>query len=75
MIKWGIETAKVKEVIEMMTIVTFIDNSGLQKKKEININGVSNRKSELIGNINMVIFSPEDLDLVKGALKETRVFR
>lgn len=76
MIKWGIETAKVSgRVIKDDRPVTIDIILDIGKKKEININGVSNKKiQELIGNINMVIFSPEDLDLVKGAPSKRREF-
>lgn len=76
MIKWGTERAKVSgRVIKdnrPITIEIILDSG---KKKEIDINGVSNKKiHELIGKINMVIFSPEDLDLVKGAPSKRREF-
>lgn len=45
------------------------------KKKEIKINGVPiSKMSELIGNINLVLFSPEDLKLVKESPSERRKF-
>lgn len=45
------------------------------KKKEIKINGGSISKlSEILGNINIVIFSPEDLKLIKEGPSERRKF-
>lgn len=45
------------------------------KNKEIKTNGISLTKlSELLGNINVVIFSPEDLKLIKGGPSERRRF-
>lgn len=45
------------------------------KKKEIKTNGLSLTKlSELLGNIYIVIFSPEDLKLIKGGPAERRRF-
>ena len=45
------------------------------KKKEIKTNGISLTKlSELLGNIFIVIFSPEDLKLIKGGPSERRRF-
>lgn len=45
------------------------------KKKEIKINGVPITKmSELIGRLNLVLFSPEDLKLVKESPSERRKF-
>jgi DNA replication and repair protein RecF len=44
-------------------------------KKDIKINGVHISKiSELIGNLNIIIFSPEDLKLVKNGPAERRKF-
>ncbi|WP_459195599.1 DNA replication/repair protein RecF [Wukongibacter baidiensis] len=45
------------------------------KKKQIKTNGLSLTKlSELLGNIYIVIFSPEDLKLIKGGPSERRRF-
>lgn len=47
----------------------------IENKKKIKINGVQKKKiSELIGNLNVVIFSPEDLVLVKGSPAIRRKF-
>lgn len=44
-------------------------------KKGIKINGVSLKSvQELLGNLNVVVFSPEDLRLVKDGPKERRTF-
>lgn len=46
-----------------------------QGKKIIKINGVAIRRlSELMGNLNVVIFSPEDLRLIKEGPRERRRF-
>src|SRR3712207_5190180 len=46
-----------------------------REKKGIKINGVSVRSiQELLGNLNVVIFSPEDLKLIKEGPKERRSF-
>jgi DNA replication and repair protein RecF len=46
-----------------------------ENNREININGIKVRKiGELIGNIPAVIFSPEDLKIVKGSPIERRRF-
>ncbi len=43
--------------------------------KEININGIGTKKlSELIGNLNVVMFSPEDLSLIKEGPSKKRQF-
>ena len=38
-----------------------------EKRRSISLNGHSVRPGELVGNLNTVLFSPEDLFLVKGA--------
>lgn len=39
----------------------------LSDKKSINVNGVKIKKlSELLGNINIVIFTPDDINILKG---------
>lgn len=44
-------------------------------KKGIKVNGVSIKSiQELLGNLNVVVFSPEDLKLVKDGPKERRLF-
>ncbi|MBS4026173.1 MAG: DNA replication/repair protein RecF [Clostridia bacterium] len=44
-------------------------------KKNIKINGIrKNTLQELFGNLNIVLFSPEDLKLVKGAPEDRRNF-
>lgn len=45
------------------------------RKKEVKVNGVPlSKMSELIGHLNLVLFSPEDLKLVKEAPGERRRF-
>jgi len=47
----------------------------LKDKKGVKVNGVSIKSmQELLGNLNVVIFSPEDLRLVKDGPKERRSF-
>lgn len=47
----------------------------LGNKKNIYLNGIRLKKlSELLGNINMVIFTPEDINILKGAPQNRRKF-
>ncbi|HHY13895.1 MAG TPA: DNA replication/repair protein RecF, partial [Thermoanaerobacterales bacterium] len=76
MIKWGEKRTKIGGKIirndRPITIEILLDT---EKKKEIKINGIPNKKTnELVGSINVVIFSPEDLDLVKGPPANRRQF-
>ena len=45
-------------------------------KKEVKLNGVKLKKlSELLGNINLVIFTPDDINILKdGPAKRRRFF-
>lgn len=47
----------------------------LGTKKNIYLNGIKLKKlSELIGNINLVIFTPEDINILRGSPQERRRF-
>lgn len=47
----------------------------ISDKKQINLNGVKiNKLSELIGNINTVMFSPDDMEILKGGPQKRRKF-
>ncbi|MDR5658915.1 DNA replication/repair protein RecF [Serpentinicella sp. ANB-PHB4] len=46
-----------------------------EKKKQVKVNGIITTKySELLGNLNIVLFSPEDLKIVKEGPSERRRF-
>lgn len=67
LINWQHQKALIRVLLKRrdqdLKISLLIDRSG--KKAEINDTPLA-RISELIGNINVVLFSPEDLNLVKG---------
>lgn len=47
----------------------------LGQRKNIYLNGIKLKKiSELLGNINLVIFTPEDINILKGSPQERRKF-
>ena len=47
----------------------------LSNKKSIYLNGIKIKKlSELLGNINTVIFTPDDIDILKGGPQNRRRF-
>ncbi|MCX7884598.1 MAG: DNA replication/repair protein RecF [Caloramator sp.] len=67
LIKWGSQKAYIREEIEKQNgftkIEVLINN---EDKKAVKINGMKNFKpSDAIGMVNVVIFSPEDLKLLK----------
>lgn len=48
---------------------------GISEKKSIDVNGVKIKKlSELLGNINTVLFTPDDINIIKGGPSERRRF-
>lgn len=72
-------TSKEKEVIRLGESFSKINinykksdrtgniNYELSDKKSITVNGVKIKKlSELLGNINVVIFTPDDINIIKG---------
>ncbi len=82
-------TSKDKDLIKMDRDKTYAKIEGMRKygnisielkfwdkkKKEIKINGMSITKlSDILGSINVVIFSPEDLKLIKEGPSERRKF-
>lgn len=52
-------------------------NYELSDKKNITVNGVKIKKlSELLGNINVVIFTPDDINIIKGrSRRQEKIFR
>ena len=47
----------------------------IAEKKQINLNGIKLKKlSELLGNINIVIFTPDDINILKGGPQNRRKF-
>ncbi|WP_432406084.1 DNA replication/repair protein RecF [Wukongibacter sp. M2B1] len=82
-------TNKDKELINIGNDMAYVKVEGIKRysevsvefrlwnnrKKQIKTNGISLTKlSELLGNIYIVIFSPEDLKLIKGGPAERRRF-
>ena len=73
-IKLGEEKAKIEIIYEKS------DREGkisieLSNKKKIFLNGLCIKKlSDLLGNINVVIFSPDDIDILKGGPQKRRRF-
>lgn len=82
-------TSKEKEIIKIGQDYTQIcinyekkDRDGhikydLSDKKSIEVNGVKIKKlSELLGNINVVLFTPDDINILKGRSKwQKKIFR
>ena len=80
-------TSKEKEIITLGENFTQInidfkknDRSGnikyeISNKKKIEINGVKIKKlSELLGNVNVVVFTPDDINIIKGGPSGRRKF-
>ncbi len=74
-IKWGEESAHVKLSLQKNYVEDIIDFHLNQKSKSAAINKLPITKlGELFGCLNIVMFSPEDLQLVKNSPKERRRF-
>jgi len=80
-------TSKEKELIkldkEFLNVSTFYKKSdregkiqiNISNKKEVKLNGVKLKKlSELLGNINLVIFTPDDINILKDGPAKRRRF-
>ena len=69
-----------KERAEVEIIFNKIDRDGkikieISDKKNVYVNGVKIKKlSELLGNINIVIFTPDDIEILKGDPQKRRKF-
>jgi DNA replication and repair protein RecF len=76
MISFGCDEAHIKSIIEKNDTSYRIDmHLKKNKSKGIAINGVSIKKaSELFGIINIIFFSPEDLNIIKNGPSERRRF-
>jgi DNA replication and repair protein RecF len=58
--------------IEITLVETSDGLNGTRLNKEIRINGVSRRVMDLVGQVNVVLFLPQDLTLVEGPPAERR---
>ena len=76
MIRFGEEEAHIRMIVRRESVSHRIDmHLKKNKSKGIAINGVPIRKaSELFGVVNMVFFSPEDLQIIKDGPGERRRF-
>ena len=69
-----------KEIAEIETIYNKSDRDGkikinISDKKNIFINNIKIKKlSEILGNINIVLFSPDDINILKGSPENRRKF-
>jgi DNA replication and repair protein RecF len=73
--KIGVEVAGDNRMLNRIevTLTKVADGlNGVRLQKEIRVNGVSRRVMDLIGQINVVMFLPQDLALVEGPPAERR---
>lgn len=70
--------ARVNKIKEEEVVDSFVIGIGYDKetnKKKLKVNGADKKKlSEFIGNLNAVIFHPDDLQLIKGSPSNRRKF-
>lgn len=76
MVKWDCENAFIKLYVCRERLDKKIEVKILKEgKKAINVNSIKiNKISELLGNLNVVMFSPEDLKIVKESAAYRRKF-
>jgi DNA replication and repair protein RecF len=75
LIRWKTEEASVKIEYDRLEVLNQMQfQFSREKRRKISANGQSIRLKELIGMINAVLFSPEDLFLIKGAPSGRRHF-
>lgn len=70
-IRWQQPSGSIKAAFSRMGVENnvsfrFLANSGKRRNKEIIYNDYEIKVRDLIGSLNMVLFSPEDLSLIKG---------
>ncbi|WP_119072812.1 DNA replication/repair protein RecF [Aggregatilinea lenta] len=69
------EISGARETLNRVEVIISLDsvgNDGDRFRKQVKINGVPRRVMDLIGQINVVMFLPQDLALVEGAPAERR---
>lgn len=74
-IRWGAEFASVSGEVVRNQRTYSLDLKIFDRGKKVRVNGVEKRKiSDFIGHLNVVLFAPEDLTLVKGGPQARRRF-
>lgn len=75
LISWEKQRAGIDLIFERLAVENKLQfRLYFDKKREILYNGQAIRPKELVGILNVVLFSPEDLYLIKGAPAERRRF-
>jgi DNA replication and repair protein RecF len=75
LIRFDADSALLQGVIERGDRASRLDLRLLGKGKKGRINGVEKRKmSDFVGHLNVVLFAPEDLQLIKGGPQQRRRF-
>ncbi|MFD2170648.1 DNA replication/repair protein RecF [Tumebacillus lipolyticus] len=75
MIRFEADFATLQAVIERQERAYRLDLTLLPKGKKSAVNGVEKRKmSDFVGHLNVVLFAPEDLQLIKGGPQQRRRF-
>jgi DNA replication and repair protein RecF len=71
MVQWGKEVGRVSAEIEGYKLEVVVNTGQVQgqhvQKRKFLVDGVSRRRTEFIGKFSVVIFRPEDMELVTGS--------
>lgn len=75
LVQFGEKTARITVDFLHNTMTGTLElNIFTQKRKEIKCNGESIRQKDLVGLLNIILFAPEDLMLIKGSPQNRRRF-
>lgn len=75
LIRWGADQAYIAGEVERNNRTLTLDIKIFPRGKKVRVNGIEKRKiSDFIGHLNVVLFAPEDLMLVKGGPQNRRRF-
>lgn len=75
MVKWDNEGFYIRIDGRKRTGIFSNELGFMPPRKKLKINGLEKRKlSDILGNVNVVMFAPEDLEIVKGGPQRRRVY-
>lgn len=67
-----LETGKEIKRIEITLVKEPTSDGGLRLRKEIRVNGLPRRTLDLLGHVNIVMFTPQDMVLIEGSPGQRR---
>lgn len=74
LIMHGENYAQIKAVVNKKNINFVIDKDGIKVKKQVRINKIKTKLTDLVGTLKTVLFTPESLEIVTGSPHERRKY-